>query len=87
MIFGDYFVTESGRSRRLQPGSEGAFVFTEFDAHSQNHIVNIDSRLYRCQRGVFHYSFVKSYHPNDDQQLPGSAHTKAAHILIDDEKE
>jgi len=47
----------------------------------------MDSRIYRRQRGVFHYSVVKPYHPNDDQRCPGRAHTNPASILIDDEKE
>jgi len=47
----------------------------------------MDSRIYRQQRGVFHYSVVKPYHPNDDERLPGRAHTKPVPILIDNRKE
>jgi len=47
----------------------------------------MDSWIYRRQRGVFHYSFVKSYHNNDDLQFPGRAYTKQPPILIDDEKD
>ena len=47
----------------------------------------MDSRIYLRQRGVFHCSVVKPYHPNDYERFPGRAHAKPAPILIDDEKE
>ena len=47
----------------------------------------MDSRIYRRQREVFHYSVVKLCHPNDDERFPGRAHARRAPILIDDEKE
>ena len=87
MIFGDQFATESGRCRKLQPGWKAAFIVMEFDEHTQNYTVSVDSRIYRRQRGVFHCSVVKHYHPNDDERFPGRAHTKPGPILIDDEKE
>ena len=59
----------------------------EFNEYTQNYTVSMDSRIYRRQRGVFHYSVVKSYHPNDDERFPGRAHAKPAPLLIDDEKE
>ena len=59
----------------------------EFDEHTPNYTASMDSRIYRQQRGVFHFSVVKPYHPNDDEQFPGRAHAKPAPILIDDEKE
>jgi len=86
MIFGDQFATESGRSRKLQPGWRGPFIVIEFDEHTQNYTVSMDPRIYRPQRGVFHCSVVKPYHPNDDERFPGRAHTKPAPILIDNEK-
>jgi len=87
MIFGDQFVTESGESRKLEPGYRGPFIVTEFDEHTQNYTVSMDSRIYRRQKGVFHYSVVKPYQPNYDERFPGRAHTKPAPLLIDDEKE
>ena len=87
MIFGDQFATESGRSRKLQPRWRGPFVVIEFDEHTQNSTVSMDSRIYRRQKGVFLCSVVKSYQPNDDERFPGRADTKPAPILIDDEKE
>jgi len=45
------------------------------------------SGIYLQQRGVFHCSVVKPYHPNDNERFPGRAHTKPVPILIDDEKE
>ena len=67
MIFGDQFATESGRSRKLQPRWREPFVVMEFDEHKQNYTVSMDSRIYRPQRGVFHWSVVNPYHPNDDE--------------------
>ena len=87
MIFGDQYGTESGTSRKLQPRWRGPFVVVEYDEHTQNYTVSIALRIYRCQRGVFHYSVVKPYHPNDDERFPGRAHAKPAPILIDDERE
>jgi len=87
MIFGDQFGTESGRSRKLQPRWRGPFIVIEFDEHTQNYTVSMDSRIYRRQRGVFHHSVVKRYHPNHDELFPGRAHTKPAPILIDNEKQ
>jgi len=86
-IFGDQFATESGRPRKLQPRWRGPFIVIVFDEHTQNYTVSIDSRIYRRQKGVFHCSVGKPYHPNDDERFPGRAHTKPAPILIDDEKE
>ena len=83
----DQFATESGRSRKLQPRWREPFVVAEYDEHTQNYTVSMDSRIYRRQRGVFHCSVVKPYHPNDDERLPGRAHAKLAPILINDEKE
>ena len=73
MIFGDQFATESGRSRKLQPRWRGPFVVVEYDEHTQNYTVSMDSRIYRRQRGVFHCSVVKPYHSNDDERFPGRA--------------
>jgi len=87
MIFGDQFATESGRSRKLQPRWRGHFIVIEFNEHTQNYTVSMDSRIYRRQRGVLHSSVVKPYQPNDDERFPGRAHTKMAPILIDNEKE
>ena len=87
MIFGDQFATESGRFRKLQPRWRGLFIVIKFDEHTQNYTVSIDSRIYRRQKGVFHCSVVKPYHPDDDERFPGRAHTKPAHILIDNKKE
>ena len=87
MIFGDQFATESGRSRKLQPRWRGPFIVIEFDEHTQNYKVNMDSRIYRRQKEVFHCSVVKLYHPNDDERFLGRAHTKPAPILRDNEKE
>jgi len=67
MIFGNQFATESGRSRKLQPRWRGPFVVIEFDEDTKNYKVSMDSRIYRRQRGVFHCSVVKPYHPNDDE--------------------
>jgi len=87
MMFGNQCATESGRSRKFQPRWRGPFIVIEFDEHTQNYTVRMNSRIYRRQRGVFHCSVVKPYHPNDDERFPGRAHTKPAPILIDDEKE
>ena len=87
MIFGDQFVTESGRSRGLQPGWRGPIVVMEFDEHTENYTFSMDSRIYRRQRGVFLCSVVKPYNPTDDERFPGRAHAKPAPILINDEKE
>ena len=87
MIFRDQFATESGRSRKLQLRWRGPFVVVEYDKHTQNYTVSMDSRIYRCQRGVFHCSVVKPCHSNDDDRFPGRAQAKPAPILIDDEKE
>jgi len=87
MIFGDQFATESGRSRKLQPRWRGPFIVIEFDEHTQNYTVCMDSSIYRWQKGVFNCLVVKPYHPNDDEPFPGRAHTKPAPILIDNEKE
>ena len=87
MIFRDQFATESGRSRKLQPGWRGPFVVMEFDEHTQNYTVSMDSRIYRRQRAVFHSSVVKPYHPNEDEGFPWRGHPKPAPILIDNEKE
>jgi len=87
MIFGDQFATESGRSRKLQPRWTGHFIVIEFDEQTQKYTVSMDSRIYRRQKGVFHCSVVKPYHPNDNERFPGRAHTKPAPILIDNEKE
>jgi len=86
MIFGDQFATDSGRSRELQPRWRGPFLVIEFDEPTPNYTVSMDSRIYRRQRGVFHYLVVKPYHPNYDERFPGRAHTKPAPILIDNEK-
>jgi len=59
----------------------------EFEEHTQNYTVSMDSRIYRLPRGLLHRSVVKPYHPNDDERFPGRAHTKPAPILIDDERE
>ena len=59
MIFGDQFATESGRSRKLQPRWRGPFVVVEYDEHTQNYTVSMDSRIYRqigrasCRERVF----------------------------------
>ena len=87
MIFGDQFATESGRARKLQPRWRGTFVVMKFDEHTQNYTVSMDSRIYRRQRGVFHCSVVKPYHPNNNEPFPGRAHAKPAPICIDDEQE
>jgi len=87
MIFGDQFATESGKSRKLQPQWGGPFIVIEFDEHTQNYTVSMDSRIYPRQRGVFHCSGVKPYHPNDDERFPGRAHNKPAPILIENEQE
>ena len=87
MVFGDQFTTESGRSRKLQPRWRGPFTVLEFDEHTQNYTVSMDSRMYRRQQGVFHCSVIKPYHPNDDSRFPGRAHTKPAPILINEEQE
>ena len=87
MIFGDQFATESGRFRKLQPRWRGPFVVMEFDEHTQNYTVSMDSLIYRRQRGVFHCSVVKPYHLNNDERFPGRAHAKPAPILLDGEKE
>ena len=47
----------------------------------------MDSRIYRRQRGEFHYLVGKPYHPNDDECFPGRAHVKPAPILINEGKE
>ena len=54
MIIGDQFATVSGRSRKLQHWWREPFVVMEFDEHTQNYRVRMDSRVYRQQRGVFH---------------------------------
>jgi len=87
MVFGDQFTTESSRTRKLQPQWRGPFIVIEFDEDTKNYTVSMDLRIYRRQRGVFHCSVVKPYHPNHDEQFPGRAHTKPAPILIDNEKE
>jgi len=87
MIFGDQFATESGRSRKSQLQWRGPFIILKFEEHTENYTVRMDSRIYQRQRGVFHWSVVKPYHPNDDERGPGRAHTKPAPILIDNEKE
>jgi len=87
MIVGDPFATESDRSRNVQPGWRGPIVVIEFDEHTQNYTVSMDSRIYRLQKGVFHCSLIKPYPPNDKEQFPGRVHTKPAPILIDNEKE
>ena len=46
MIFGDQFATESGRSRKLQPLWRGPFIVIQFDEHTQNYTVSMDSRIY-----------------------------------------
>jgi len=84
MIFGDQFATESDRSKKLQPRWRALVIVIEFDEHTQNYTVSMDSRIYRRQRGVFHSSVGNPYHPNDDERFPGRAHTKPAPILIDD---
>ena len=55
MIPGEQFATESGRSRKLQPRWRGPFIVMEFDEHTQNYTARMDSRIYRRQRGVFHF--------------------------------
>jgi len=87
MIFGDQFATESGRSRKLKTRWRGPLNVIEFCEHTQNYTLSMDSRIYRRQRGVFHYSVVKPYHSNDDDRFPERAHTKPAPILIDNKKE
>jgi len=87
MIFGDQFATEAGRSRKLLPRWRGPFIVIEFDEHTQNYRVSMDSWIYWPQKGVFHCSVVKPYHPNDDERCPGSAHIKPTSILIHNEKE
>ena len=67
MIFGDQFATESGRSRKLQRLWERPFVVVEYDEHTQNYTVSMNTRIYQRHREVFHYSVVKPYHPNDDE--------------------
>jgi len=47
----------------------------------------MDSRIYWRPKGVFHYSVVKPYHPNDDQRFPGWAYTTPAPLLINNENE
>jgi len=86
IIFGDQFATESGRSRKLQPRWRGPFIVIQFDQHTQNYTVSMALRIYRRQRGVFHSSVVKPYHPNADERFPGRAQTKLAPSLIDNEK-
>ena len=49
MIFGDQFATESVRSRMQQRRWRGPFVVMEFDKHTQNYTVSMDSRIYRRQ--------------------------------------
>jgi len=56
MIFGDQFAMESGRSRKLQQRWRGPFIVIEFDEHTRNYAVSMDSRIYRRQKGVFHCS-------------------------------
>jgi len=65
MIFGDQFATESGRSRKLQPRWRGHFIVIDWDEHTQNSTVSMDSRIYRRQKGVLDCSVVKLYHPNN----------------------
>jgi len=87
MIFGDQFAMEAGRSRKLETEWRGPFGVIEFDNHTQNYTVSMDSRIYRCQRGGFHSFFVKPYHPKGDQRVHGRAYTEPVPILIDDENE
>jgi len=87
MIYGNQFATESGRTRKLQPRWRGPFTVIEYDDYTQNYTVSMDSRIYRRQKGIFHYSVVKPYHPNDDQQFPGRAHAKPAPILVNQQNE
>jgi len=67
IIFGEQFAQKSCRFRKLQPRYRGAFIVTEFDEHTQNYTVSLDSRIYWQQRGVFHHSVVKTYNPNDNR--------------------
>ena len=87
MILGNQFATESGRTRKLQLGWRGPFIIIEFDEPTWTYTVSMDSRIYLRQRGVFHCSVVKPYHPNDNERLPGRTDTKPAPILIDNKKE
>ena len=59
MIFEDQFVTESGKSRKLEPQWTGPFVVVEFNEHTQNYRFNMHSRIYQWQRGVCNCSVVK----------------------------
>jgi len=87
MTFCDQFARESGRSRKLQQRWGGPFIVIEFDEPTQNLTVSMLWRIYRWERGVFHYSGVEAYHPNDNERLPGRAHIKLAPILIHNQKE
>jgi hypothetical protein len=71
LVLGDWFATESGRSRKLHPCWRRPFTVTEYNWNSQNYTVKLDARMYRRKHGVFLCLVVKPYDGNDDKCFPG----------------